>query len=123
MISPIENGTTALLSLAIDAATMRQAAIAQNIANATTPGYQPVSVSFEERMGALRAGVGQGRAPSLAELSHYRPLLESADAGTAVAVDAEVAKLSETVVHHQALLKALNKHFALLGMAINEGKR
>jgi flagellar basal-body rod protein FlgB len=35
----------------------------------------------------------------------------------------EMAALSENTLHHQALLKALNKHFALIGNAINEGKR
>ena len=122
MISPIEGGTSALLSLALDATTMRQAAIAQNIANATLPGYQAVTVSFEDRMGALKSGLAQGHLPPLSALGQYRPLLEPSDASE-VAVDAEVAKLSETVLHHQALLKALNKHFALLSLAINEGKR
>jgi flagellar basal-body rod protein FlgB len=40
-----------------------------------------------------------------------------------VALDQEVAHLVETTVHHQALLKALNSQFTLLGSAINEGKR
>lgn len=122
MITPLDN-TAALLSLALDAATMRQAAIAQNIANAGTPGYQPVTVSFEERMRALMDASASGSPPSLAELSAYRPRIEPSPIHSEVALDAEVAKLSETVTHHQALLKALNKHFSLLGIAINEGKR
>lgn len=122
MILPIDSQSTALLSLAIDAATMRQAAIAQNIANATTPGYRPVTVSFEQRMSALMTG-GADHRPSLTELAHYKPRLEPMEQGSEVAIDAQVAQLSENVIHHQALLKALSKHFALLSMAINEGKR
>jgi flagellar basal-body rod protein FlgB len=34
-----------------------------------------------------------------------------------------MAQLSENTLHHQALLKALNKHLSLMSIAINEGKR
>jgi flagellar basal-body rod protein FlgB len=122
----IDSNITSLLSLALDAAGMRQQAIAQNIANANTPGYRRIGVSFEQRFTEL-AQTGQGSgSPTLAELSHLHPRFEfSAAQGTggAVSLDLEVADLSQTTVHHQALLKALNKHFALLNSAINEGKR
>lgn len=126
MLSIIDGNMSALLSLALDAAGMRQQAIAQNIANANTPGYQRVSVSFESRLAELRDSTGNITAPSLANLSNFRPALEYAEPaadGNPVALDMEVAQLSQTTVHHQALLKALTKHFALIGMAINEGKR
>lgn len=122
----IDSSTSALLSLALDAAGMRQQAIAQNIANANTPGYQRVSVSFESRLAALSDGAGRTGTPSLASLADYRPVFEVADAseqGSGVALDMEVAQLSENTLHHQALLKALSRHLALLGIAINEGKR
>jgi flagellar basal-body rod protein FlgB len=38
VVSIIDSSTVGLLSLALDAAGMRQQAIAQNIANASTPG-------------------------------------------------------------------------------------
>lgn len=123
MVSVIDNNTTAMLGLAIDAAVMRQQAIAQNIANASTPGYQRMGVSFEGRMAQL-AAAAPGRAPSLADLSNYRPVFEPAGApGEAVALDMEMADMSQTVLHHQMLMKALNKHLELIGLAINEGKR
>jgi flagellar basal-body rod protein FlgB len=34
-----------------------------------------------------------------------------------------MAQLSQTTLQHQALLKALDKHMALISMAVNEGKR
>jgi flagellar basal-body rod protein FlgB len=124
VITNIDNNMTALLGMAIDAANMRQAAIAQNIANASTPGYQRVSVSFEQRLAALAADAPRGVAPSLADLSNYRPTLEYATGpGNGVQLDQELAEMSETVLHHQALLKALNKHLEMIGLAINEGKR
>lgn len=124
MVSLIDSSTVGLLSLALDAAGMRQQAIAQNIANVNTPGYQRMGVSFESRLDELRQDLRQGRAPSLAGLAALRPRFEAAGAaGEAVALDTEMASLSENTLHHQALLKALNKHFALIGSAINEGKR
>lgn len=124
MVSLIDSSTVGLLSLALDAAGMRQQAIAQNIANVNTPGYQRMGVSFESRLDELRQDLRQGRAPSLAGLAALRPQFEAAGAaGEAVALDTEMASLSENTLHHQALLKALNKHFALIGSAINEGKR
>jgi len=122
MASLIGSSTTSLLSLALDAAGMRQQAIAHNIANANTPGYQRLSVSFESRLAELSRSPG-GTAPSLAGLGDFRPAFELAGDGEPVALDMEVAALSENTLHQQALLKALNKHFALLGTAINEGKR
>jgi flagellar basal-body rod protein FlgB len=123
VISVVDNNLTALLSLALDATQMRQQAIAQNIANVNTPGYQRISVSFEQRIAQLTANAGRGAAPSLADLSNYRPRIEYAS-GTdgAVQLDQEMADMSETVLHHQALLKALNKQLELIGLAINEGK-
>jgi flagellar basal-body rod protein FlgB len=124
MVSIIDSNTVSLLSLALDAAGMRQQAIAHNIANANTPGFQRIGVSFESRLGELQQALRQGQAPSLAGLADYRPTFAAASAaGEPVAIDMEMAALSENTLHHQALLKALNKHFALIGNAINEGKR
>jgi flagellar basal-body rod protein FlgB len=124
MVSIIDNSMTSLLGLAIDATVMRQQAIAQNIANVSTPGYQRVTVSFESRMAALAAGNAPGATPSLADLSNFRPAFEYASTPTdGIALDMEMADMSETVLHHQVLMKALNKHLELIGLAINEGKR
>lgn len=124
MVPLIDNNTTAMLGLALDAAVMRQQAIAQNIANVSTPGYQRIGVSFESRMAALASSLPQGAAPSLADLSNYRPFFEATGApGDSVALDMEMADMSQTVLHHQVLMKALNKHLELVGLAINEGKR
>lgn len=129
MSAIIDNNMVSLLSLALDAAGMRQQAIAHNIANVNTPGFRRVAVSFEQQVAALEQRTmhaAAGSAPSLADLAGLRPRFvaaDAADADGAVALDQEVAQLAETTVHHQALLKALNSQFSLLGTAINEGKR
>ncbi|AKU21175.1 flagellar basal body rod protein FlgB [Massilia sp. NR 4-1] len=124
MVSIIESSTVGLLSLALDATSMRQQAIARNIANAGTPGYQRVGVSFESRLGELREALRAGQTPAPAMSAQFRPVFAlQGQPGEAVALDQEMAALSENTLHHQALLKALNKHMSVMSVAISEGKR
>jgi flagellar basal-body rod protein FlgB len=110
--------------MALDATAMRQEAIARNIANAGTPGYQKIGVSFEAHLGGVRDALQRGEIPSLASLADYRPALELIGVpGDPVALEMEVAGLSENTLQQQTLLKLLNKHLGLLSTAINEGKR
>jgi flagellar basal-body rod protein FlgB len=104
-MTPIETSTVGAVALALDAALLRHQAIAANIANVNTAGYQPVRVSFEEHLGA------------------QAPRLERVEGEAKVELDVEVAHLSANTVHYQALLRGLNKQFSILGTAINEGKR
>ena len=124
MVAIVDNNTVGLLSLALDAAAMRQQAIAQNIANANTPGYQRIGVSFEDQIDQLKQAVRQGQVPSPATLASFQPVFQQVGlAGDGVPLELEMAALSENTLHHQALLKALNKQMALVSLAINEGKR
>ncbi len=83
-----------------------------------------MSVNFEARMAEVKDTVLQGKIPTLSQLAQYQPTLSLAEpADNGIALDMEVAQMSENVLHQQALLKVLSKHFALLGSAINEGKR
>jgi flagellar basal-body rod protein FlgB len=123
MIAITDNGTTALLGLALDAAVMRHQAIAHNIANANTAGYRPLGVSFESRLGAVKDALARGTGVTPASVAAARPAVETAPAAEAVRIDAEIARLSENTLHHQALLKMLNRHFSIVSAAIGEGKR
>lgn len=118
MVPIIDNGTVALTGLALDAAVMRHRAIAQNIANVNTPGYRPVEVSFESQVRALQADAR----PGSHELVAVRPQLRLA-ASDEVSIDDQMAQLAQNTLHHQALLKALNKQFAIVSAAISEGRR
>jgi flagellar basal-body rod protein FlgB len=122
MGSLLAGATVDALGVALDATTMRQMAIAHNIANGNTPGYRPVEVSFESHLEQARAQLAQGRPLSAAALANAYPRLEYLRGGTgasgSVELDMETAKLSQTVLHHQELLKLLGKHFALLNAAM-----
>jgi flagellar basal-body rod protein FlgB len=121
MLPLSETGTVGLLNVALDATVMRQQAIAHNIANAGVAGYQRLGVTFEQRFTGLQGGVSL---PALAASGAFQPSLALlGKPGDSVALDQEMAALSETTLHHQALLKVLNKNLSLLSVAINEGKR
>ncbi len=115
MIHLIESSTTAMLGAALDATTMRQQTIAQNIANANTPGYRAASMNFGAYMADVKETLAAG-GDTRAALHALRPSLELAapDAlgSSAVALDGEVAKLSETMLHQQAVRRCQSRQRA-----------
>jgi flagellar basal-body rod protein FlgB len=115
--------TTALLKLALDGAALRHQAIAANIANATTPGYQPVRVSFESQLEQLRQRLDAGEPLQRAGADAAPQVEAMGEAGDRVAIDLQAAELAQNVVHYQALVRGLNKRMSILATAINEGKR
>lgn len=124
MIDPVEGATVGIVKLALDAASMQHAAIANNIANANTPGFVPVRLNFDAQLAALGAQWDGAAATAPSLPARLTPLPQRADgADDGGALDLEAAELGRNTVHYDALLKALNRHFALLGTAINEGKR
>ncbi len=127
MTPGIEAITTAAISLALDAASLRQRAIAANIANVNTEGYTAMRVSFEEQLGELRERLNASGTVDPFTLSGVRaqivPALDVAGQGEKVRLDVEVAQLAENTVRYQALLKGLNRHFAILNSAISDGRK
>lgn len=127
MTDGIEAVTRSALALALDAASLRQQAIAANVANANVVGYVPQRVSFEAQMVAVQRSMEQsGRIDAFA-LAQVRPSIEPAvdDAGVPrqVQLDVEAADMARNAVHYQALVKGLSRHFSILSMAANDGRK
>jgi flagellar basal-body rod protein FlgB len=128
MTDGIEAITTAALGLALDAASLRQQAIAANIANAQSVDYTPVAVSFESQLEDARASLRTHGRLDAASLAGVQPRIDSVPPDAMglppkVMLDAEVAEMARNSVHYQALVKGLSKHYALLAAAVTEGKR
>lgn len=117
----IDPATLQLVSRALDAGALRHTAIAHNIANANVAGARAMKVVFEDLLGAVRDDLAKGRPVSAIDIPEAQ--LGFADAGQAIALDDQVAALSTNGLHYQALLKAIDKHLGLVGLAIHEGKR
>ncbi|MDR2579981.1 MAG: flagellar basal body rod protein FlgB [Fibromonadaceae bacterium] len=116
--------TRSLVYKSLDASAMRGRAIAQNIANAQTPGYQRVEVNFEEQVqAAMRKHVKGnkthenhielGRKASIRKVEAYtfRPD-DPTNPGEVnnVDIDIEGAKMAENQIQHN-----FNMQFASFG--------
>lgn len=128
MITGISGATNEAVMLALDAANLRHQAIANNIANASTPGYTPLKVNFEEQLTAFRQAMDGSDAQAHSALQGVKGFIEEdlAAAGRGasnVMLDMEVVKLGQNVVHYQSLLRALGNQMSIISAAINEGKR
>lgn len=127
MFGQTEALTLDLARLALDAASLRHQAIANNIANANTAGYAPARVNFEQQMDVVRAALRQGDQVTTDMLSGIRPFIKRdaalPDADRTALLDMEIANLAQNTVQYEALLKALGKHMSILSSAVMEGKR
>ena len=129
-VDPIGSGVTSqLVSVALDAALVRHAAIATNIANAETPGYQPMAARFDQLVQQLQGRVTdrsldaatERTVRSLTESLQSQPLVPDTQAAH-VELDMQMAYLSKNTLQYQALLTAQGKLMAMEQLVIGEGK-
>lgn len=107
--------SAALAAKALDGLYLRYQYAAQNIANANSPGYRPVHISFED---SLRAAASKG-ATAVAQVNPTA----SADAASSadMRLDLELATASQTAMRYRALLDVLGRQMALHRAAIMDG--
>ena len=116
--------TQLALERAIEGAGKRHEALAANLANANTPGYQRVDVDFHT---ALAAAVGSGddRRRGAEALSFAPTRDASAGAtradGSTVDVDSESAKLAANALEQQAAVQVAHARIGILKAAMGTG--
>lgn len=107
----METTKLTLLRHAMQAYTWRLRALSSNIANLDTPGYQRVTVTFEEALRKARHQVPSLRQPEDVEpkmrLETNAPILED-----------ELMELADTQMRTQLVTRALREHFDLMRMGI-----
>ena len=94
--------TINLVTLALDASLMRQTAIAANIANINTKGYQTMKVDFETQL--------------LDSNENIKPVYEYTDAPTSI--DEQIASSVKNATQYRALIKGLNHKLAIMKLAV-----
>ena len=116
--------TQLALERSIAGAAQRHEALAANIANASTPGYQRVDVDFH---GALAAALGSSDAKTALErdeLHRPRPTRSvgatQAD-GNSIDVENESAKLAANALEQQAAVSVAKTRNAILRSAMGVG--
>lgn len=123
----LESITTTALSLALDAASLRQQAIAANIANHASEGYVPQKVEFESLLADARSTLEQQGSISSASLEgvqvRMQPMLDANGLPVRIELDAQMADMAQNAVQYQTLTRALARHFSILSTAASDGKR
>jgi flagellar basal-body rod protein FlgB len=114
--------TQSALEAAISGAAQRQQALAANLANANTPGYQRVDVDFHS---TLSAALGSEDAGDALHAVKFSAQVDAAGAtradGSTVDVDAESAKLAANALEHQAAVQVAHARIGILKAAMGTG--
>lgn len=111
--------SAALIGRALEGLHQRYLATAQNIANANTPDYRPIRVSFEESLrDAATRGLDAIR--SVESRVHVDEPLEGAEP---MRLDLELATASQTAMRYRALVDILGKQMALQRALLAAGGR
>ena len=112
--------TQLALERAIEGAGKRHEALAANLANANTPGYQRVDVDFH---GALTSAMDSREALSSLSFSPARDASAGAVRadGSTVDVDSESAKLAANALEHQAAVQVAHARIGILKAAMGTG--
>ncbi len=108
-----------LLSKLVDVTTMRHKVLSQNVANVNTPGYQKLSLSFDE---TLAARLDREKDKSLRSLQpeivadYSTP--ERFD-GNNVDIDREMMRLNKNTLLNNTLLQIISTKASMMRRAIN----
>lgn len=107
----METAKLNLLRRAMQGYTQRRQALASNLANIDTPGYNRLSVSFEEKLQEARRHPGGLRLEEAVE-----PRMEVEDAPPIL--EDELMGLADTQMRTQLASRALREHFSLVRTGI-----
>lgn len=108
-----------MITKALDGLWARSLATAQNVANANSPGYRPVRVSFEE---ALQSAARQGPEALRNVRASIAQAPQATAAGTEMRLDLELATASETGLRYAALLDLLGRQLQISHTVVRGGQ-
>jgi flagellar basal-body rod protein FlgB len=130
--------TMSLMGKGLDAASLRNKVISDNLANVDTPGFKRSDVVFEEELRRALTKTGQVRgmttnpkhipigSPSVSAVSPKVVLQNDTtmrNDGNNVDIDIEMASMAKNTITYSALAQLLNGEFTKLKSAIFEGRR
>ena len=108
-----------LIDAGIKAETLRQKAIANNIANLETPGYRRVDVKFEELLAKCLRSSGEFDLSEV-EAQIYRPKQTPVKSnGNDVNLEAEIGQMIKNTLRHKTYIRLLSKKYNQIELAIS----
>ena len=130
--------TMSLMGKGLDAASLKNTVISNNLANVDTPGFKRSEVLFEDELRKALAKTGQIQgvtthpkhipigSPSVLDVKPKVVLQNDTtmrNDGNNVDIDREMASLAENTITYTALAQMLNGDFSKIRSAIFEGRR
>jgi flagellar basal-body rod protein FlgB len=108
-----------LIDAGVKAETLRQKAIANNIANLETPGYRRIEVKFEELLAKCLRSSGEFDLSEV-EAQIYRPKQTPVKSnGNDVNLEAEIGQMIKNTLRHKAYIRLLSKKYSQIELAMN----
>lgn len=107
------------LEAGIRAESLRQRAIANNIANLETPGYRRIDVKFQE---LLAKALGSSGEVDLKEVlpQIYQPKETPVKSnGNDVNLESEIGQMVKNTLRHKAYIRLLNKKYRQIELAMD----
>ena len=115
---PGANNIVDLIEAGIRAESLRQRAIADNIANLETPGYRRIDVKFEE---LLAKCIKSGDAADVSKITPeiYRPEQTPVKSnGNDVNYETEVGNMIRNTIRHRAFVRLLARKYRQIELAV-----
>ena len=107
-----------LIDAGIKAETLRQKAIANNVANLETPGYRRIDVKFEELLARCLRSSGEFDLSEI-EAQIYRPKQTPLNSnGNDVNLEAEIGQMIKNTLRHKTYIRLLSKKYNQIELAI-----
>ncbi len=108
----------------------RHAVLGSNVANAETPGYRAMDVSFDAYLSrAERINQTNPRHMTTSGMQEFEmevfedPAASPGNDGNTVSLEREMAKISANTIRFKTNLEILSRRLATLKYAANDGKR
>lgn len=112
------NNIVDLIEAGVRAESLRQKAIANNVANLETPGYRRIDVRFEELLAKHMNSSGDVDLSKI-EPEIYRPGQTPVKSnGNNVNFEAEVGQMIKNAIRHKTFVRLLNKKYNQIDLAI-----
>src|SRR5690348_7450422 len=117
MADLFNDATMAGLEYALNSLSLRQQVLANNVANAQTPGYVAQDVNFESQMASIFSGDAEST-PTAAGAVVESPDVTTRQDGNSVGMEAEMSKVSETQLMYNALTQLTADRMSIFKTAI-----
>ena len=108
-----------IINAGMTAETLRQRAIANNIANLETPGYRRIDVKFEQLLARCLRSSGEFDLSEI-EAQIYQPKQTPVKSnGNDVNFEAEIGQMIKNTLRHKAYIRLLSKKYDQIELAMD----